>query len=525
MSIRKEIYFLILLVFVLCLSGIASANSLYVISDLGENIGIDTTIKSYNIQPSPSYLVYQKEATALQYGGVGIAVDSDSETLFVTYEFSDRVQIIDSKNLSVLGQVFITNVTGSTGLAGIVVDQPKQKVYVVERSNNRLHVFSWDATTKNLFYDGVWELPGVLAAHGIAFDEIHKLLYVGDLTKNVKFFNTDDWSAAGNFNVSQYAAGIAVDAKNALVYTGFPQSSETTSLLSKYNLNTNVETAINIRNLTNVNDDNVVGLAVDPDTSLLYITTGYQQSGGSDKIMVFDSNLNLLYATGDIGDPTGLVISGKYIAYNPLNLNKEEGIAEDDCVNPGKTITYEICYDNTEKAYDVSEVVVKDNLPNETSFLLATGNAVYDAFTHTVTWDIGTLKAGAEKQCVKLTVKVDTAPCPIQTKITNYATIDSEETSLTTISETTNICSCEDDDNDSVCNEDDRCPCSRQGEDVDENGCDPFQFCEPFYCGLDCYYADWKNNEAEEYPHDCTVVIVLREGEYYPKCVPLTCTD
>lgn len=67
---------------------------------------------------------------------------------------------------------------------------------------------------------------------------------------------------------------------------------------------------------------------------------------------------------------------------------------------------------------------------------------------------------------------------------------------------------------------------------INGDGCDANctieynDFCEQFYCGFNCFYADWKNNEPSvKYPNDCTVVIVAREGKYYPKCVPTTCAD
>ncbi|MFH1399462.1 MAG: LamG domain-containing protein [Candidatus Woesearchaeota archaeon] len=83
-----------------------------------------------------------------------------------------------------------------------------------------------------------------------------------------------------------------------------------------------------------------------------------------------------------------------------------------------------------------------------------------------------------------------------------------------------------DQDQDGVADCYDICYNSRTGELVDQNGCDPFQFCEPFYCGWSCYYADWKSNEPGVlYPHDCTMVIIAREGTYEPKCVPLTCAN
>ncbi len=81
-----------------------------------------------------------------------------------------------------------------------------------------------------------------------------------------------------------------------------------------------------------------------------------------------------------------------------------------------------------------------------------------------------------------------------------------------------------DDDNDGIVNTLDKCPNSRAGEPVDQDGCDPFQFCEPFYCSMNCFSADWKNNEGTN-PNDCIVVIILRAGTYEPRCVPLTCID
>jgi len=85
---------------------------------------------------------------------------------------------------------------------------------------------------------------------------------------------------------------------------------------------------------------------------------------------------------------------------------------------------------------------------------------------------------------------------------------------------------CLDEDNDGVCDDDDRCPDSKPGEPVDEDGCDPFQFCEPFYCGVSCYNADFLGNEPdEEFPKDCKVVIVNIEGVPVPKCAPTEITQ
>jgi len=80
---------------------------------------------------------------------------------------------------------------------------------------------------------------------------------------------------------------------------------------------------------------------------------------------------------------------------------------------------------------------------------------------------------------------------------------------------------CEDEDGDGVCDKDDKCEDSLEGELVDEDGCDPFQYCGRFSCGFDCYYADWRNNEAVLFPNDCVVVMRYLGGEpAQPICVP-----
>lgn len=85
---------------------------------------------------------------------------------------------------------------------------------------------------------------------------------------------------------------------------------------------------------------------------------------------------------------------------------------------------------------------------------------------------------------------------------------------------------CLDEDNDSICDKDDLCLDSLPGEPVDENGCDAFQFCEKFYCSMNCFSADFiPIGESPEFvnPRDCTVVLIYNEGQIEPRCVPLEC--
>ena len=91
------------------------------------------------------------------------------------------------------------------------------------------------------------------------------------------------------------------------------------------------------------------------------------------------------------------------------------------------------------------------------------------------------------------------------------------------------ILKCIDEDEDGVCDEEDMCLDSKEGEEVDQMGCDNFQFCEKagLVCGPSCFNADWKNNEPNtEFPKDCTVVVLLKNGiESQALCVPTEQTE
>lgn len=439
----------VVLVFIACLANQSMAKSLYLIGDINRNVA---PIIAFDIQPAPAYLVYQT-VTNIPYrgiGAVGITIDTDSATLFVTYESSNIIQILDAVTMANLGT---TPAPGASNLAGIVINQSKQLVYTMDRRTNKLYVYSWDPLTKTLTQVGSPRyLPGITAAYGIALDEPRGHLYVADrLSLTVRYFDVNTWIEAGSFQVTQRPASIAVDIRKRFVYTGNPDPIfiEGGSLhrLSKYDMNSNQETWVDITAFTNEPTDNVIGLAVDSDTGLLYATTGEQTNlgRGSDRLLVFNSNLNLLFSWNVIvgqtrGNPTGLCVPGKQVSYNlPPILSKDDGVSEGGCVYVDRTINYTICYDNSENPGDSRQVIIVDTLPPEVDFISATGGGVYDPADHTVTWDIGTVPAYAPKKCEQLLVKVKKTTVP-DTTIGNYATIDTEVNPPTTFFVPTDIC-------------------------------------------------------------------------------------
>ncbi len=296
----------------LSLSAASSAKSLYVIKDL--NAG--GPVRAYAIVPAPQYLGHQGESAQTGYGAVGIAMHEPSKTLFVTIEGTGSLCMLDAATLRVLGYVATP---GAANLAGIAVDGKAQRVYAVDRNSDKLFSYDWDPETRVLTPHAAVSLPGVSRAMGIALDEAKGRLYVADAqTATVRYFSTADWSLAGSFTLrlGQRPMGIALDAPNGIIYTGNAAvATGSPALLSRYDLNTGVETAVNLRALTADSSDCVVGIAVDPDTGLVYVTTGNQVWGGSSRLMVFSPGLSRLLTGPALGHPTGICIPVSDISY------------------------------------------------------------------------------------------------------------------------------------------------------------------------------------------------------------------
>jgi len=422
---------LVMSVLVIGTVGAASAYSVYLVAD---HHASPTPINAYDIQPGPN-LVYQSTylVTSHALGASGLAMyndpngdgdDSDAQ-IFVTYESSNKIEVFKAVDLSYVGTI---TAAGASDLAGIVVDQGKKLVYTVDRYTNNLYVYNANTfalvATPTLSTDN--------GAVGLALDETAGLLYVTDFDPTVHVYNTNTWVQVGTITTaSTSAVGIAVDPALQLVYTGgaFAWDND----LAKYDLTTNTATNVHVPTVTGISGEGAMGLAVDPTTNLLYVTTGYS----GDRLIVFDSGLNLVYSYLDtenkILNPAGIII-GK--GYQPvLKITKDDGVTT--CINPGTTFTYTLTYENKGNV-DLSNVKITDTLPAEVTYQSCTGGGVYSAGPpETVTWDIGTVLQGASGS-VTVTVKVNAGTEGVT--FTNFATIESDQTTPSTVTDQTTVC-------------------------------------------------------------------------------------
>ncbi|OHB81708.1 MAG: hypothetical protein A2Z38_03160 [Planctomycetes bacterium RBG_19FT_COMBO_48_8] len=417
----------------------ATAKSLYVIADI---LGASES----NIQPVQAYDIgvdgtltfqAQHDIPHSMLGAVGMAIDSDSGYLFITYEADNVIQLLDPIRMTDAGRV---RAPDAMDLAGIKYDHDKGLLYTADRRTNTLYVYNWFPETKTLTH-----VPGSpfrlqnATAYGIALDEIDDLLYVANATNTVTVYRTSDWRLVKSITLSRIAISIAVDVRNGFIYTGAGYAGN--MFLTQYHLATGTEKEVQVEP-----DAGVMGLRVDTDTGLVYMSTGRDTVSGGDNLLVYDKALNQIGIIAAIGNPTDLAIPGRDIGYNPLNLKKQvlrgatagAGTDEIKTVIPGDTYTYGIYFDNHNN-YKVTDLTIVDRLPKEVTFVTANDDGVngfynYDekTKTQTYTWTYKELPPGTStllEITVQMKKEVETGKI-----ITNSVTINTNETPPTTTS-------------------------------------------------------------------------------------------
>jgi len=436
-----------------------AGRSVYVINDT-----TNSQLQAYKIEDAN--LIWQanyvcKTETVVGIGAVGLAVDESEygEFLFVTFEGESEIELVNAKTMQYVDMV---TAEGSANLAGIVADQNKSKVYTMERYTNHLYSYSWDPSTKTLtpdFNDPYYiELQGMeylppKGAFGIALDEENDRLYVADNTTDVKYYDTNDpnWSKLGEFIVTDAAIGIAIDVAKQYVYTGNGTGGGGNTYLSQYDLSADPNSA---ETTVDVNSP-VLGIAVDQQTSLVYITTyGDGDYDTRDRLIIYDSNLvKQPWESGDIGNPAGVCVPTGEVSYKPLfpllTLVKDNNDPNDDCVLPlisefehkWMGTPYNWLYYNIDcnaNGHSDTNVKIIDYLPKEVdepNFISDGG--VYDSNMHTVTWNIGDISP-SDSNTFLIQVAVNYYAKPGH-KIYNYCEIEGDDYfNFTT--EDTNVC-------------------------------------------------------------------------------------
>lgn len=419
----------------------ASPKSLYLVANHHT-----AQFDAWNIGPDGTATYQATYMLAHATDPAGIAIDESSNTLFVSSEFSGGVEMVDATTMTPLGVS-----PGPSNLAGVDTDDAKNIVYAVERYTNNLYVYGWDPITHALTpqLGSPISLPGCLGGFGIAFDNTTNILWVADAAAGVaRAYDASTWAEdmSKSFTPVHKPVDIAVDRLTGSVYTvsmsygAWTPPGTGSTLLSKYDLATGTETTGNLA-------DQGVGVAVDEVTGLVYVTVSpYGRGLWQGDLEVWDSSSWIrMQSTPVSGGPAGICIPRTEVSFNPLSLEKDDGLAG-QCVKPGATITYTISFNNT-NPYTVTAVSLWDDMSDYTTFVSATGGGggytwSYDPVSHSVAWNIGDLPtASPDSVTLRAKVNLDTPTIP-GTRIINKATIKPINMigGETTVVEETDVC-------------------------------------------------------------------------------------
>ena len=210
---------IVLFILIACSAPKARAKSVYAIINHQSDI-----IGAYKIDANQ--IDYQAEIQAPQHDirAIDLAIDSGSSCIFITYEGSNIIEIMNAKTLEHEGSVIAT---GASNLAGIVFDEARQKLYVVGRETDNLFVYFWNANAKTLTPDEtnpkiLMELTesGGYGAYGIALNTTNNHLYIANRTNIVHYYDTNSWDHVNDVNVGETAVDVDIDSDRGYLYAG-----------------------------------------------------------------------------------------------------------------------------------------------------------------------------------------------------------------------------------------------------------------------------------------------------------------
>jgi len=402
-----------------------------------------STLTAYDIVGDE--IEYQID-TQIDTGAIGLALDPESETLFVTYDGPDKVVLVDAKTMQQIDSIPV-----SDELSGIVYDQSKQKIYAVSREDTFLYVYLWNPISKSFILEKNTTLENLVYpfAFGLALDEVDRIIYVTDTTNVVKYYDADDpnFGYLGSIEItvdSNDREAVCIDfyrdsQGNKYLYTGGWMHSTQHEYLVRTDIN-DVNNPVSAERYLGSNVG-AMGIAIDQQTGYVYVTTS------NNHIEVYN---NAIFPsdpcdteTSDISGPADIIVRGDVSCKPPVfDVNKVDNVNDVDCVYPWNMIdenylVYNICYDANGHAD--TNVIITDFLPPEVEYYSSSSDpcGVYHPNSNTVTWDINDI-SGADSNCLQLTVKVKPYARPGRT-IINYCEMEGD-LYLSCATEYTDIC-------------------------------------------------------------------------------------
>ena len=426
-----RVFIAVCLIVLLSAVNVSQAKSVYAITQHSTNNN-GPFVKAYKTVGNE--IEYQKtiDKSDFGYGPVGIAVSEVWGMIFLTYESDSRIVCISAKNL----EKKLDYDTGVENLAGIVADDEKEKLYVVQRTTGQLYVYHWDVYNETLvleeasesldYYQLKKQDESSLNSFGLALDGVNDLLWATDASETVRSYETEGFTYSDEVQnpTDRKAVGIAYD-ETGYLYTG--GYSAANYYLVRLDVNDPNQFTNTIETYIGAT---ATGLAVDNETGYVYCTTHHHD------VRVYDTDLVLQYTVTNTEEgPAGVAVGSEY--KDPyIAVTKDDGVDPNDvslpdCVGPGDEFTYTITVDPNE--CDHEWVTVVDYLPAEVVYdyggifaiMYGYNDPNYSLDDHTYTWEIGELSAtdSPVTLTLKVTVKGDVEPSSV---LVNRVTAESD---------------------------------------------------------------------------------------------------
>ncbi len=206
-------------------------------------------------------------------GPAGVAVNPDTNMVYVTNSKSDSVTVLDGSTGSIYDNIDVGDMP-----IGVSVNPTTNMIYVINSHSNTVSVIDGATNTAS-------DMPGVKTlAYGLTLNPISNTIYA-----------IDPYAASVDFidgNTSKVMNAVKVDSPQRIAYN--PTTNMIYVTNSKSNSVTVVDSSTNtIAKIIKLGDDGVtVAIAVNPTTNTIYVT-----NSKSDSVTVIDGSTNTVTNT------------------------------------------------------------------------------------------------------------------------------------------------------------------------------------------------------------------------------------
>jgi hypothetical protein len=311
-------------------------------------------MQAYAIDGDELVFADQWQATYRGIGPVGLAVDETNKNLFVSYESSRKIEVFNAASAKHVGSITLV---GTSNLAGMVVHEGRNQLFVVDRGDPEVFVF--DTTTFTLIES--WVLPTGNGPWGIDLqgDE----LFTADASPVIRWYNIDTQTATGNVTLPENQTNVEVTDYPEL--TIYADSAWDHNKIYKHTVGTGVTEFA-------VTGDNGMGIATNPGGGVIYHVVGHPNSAVLGLYVMDAETLAVIhrYNMPQSGwNPTDCVAS--FVQFGGT-VEKTSTSHPNGVIGVGKQVTFEITVENR-ASKPIHVLPLKDTYDNtQIQFISAT---------------------------------------------------------------------------------------------------------------------------------------------------------